>query len=112
MDNVPLISVCIPAYLRADYLKRLMDSIEIQNFRSFEVIITDDSPGDEVKNMVASHALQPMVKYFKNAKTLGTPQNWNEGFRKATAMWIKPMHDDDWFSGPDSLGMYAKAVQN
>ena len=39
-----LISICIPAYKHPDFLKRLLDSISIQSFRDFEVIISDDSP--------------------------------------------------------------------
>jgi len=111
MDQSPFISICIPAYQRTDYLKRLLDSIEIQSFRSFEVVITDDSPGWEVRNLVETHVLNPYIRYFKNAHTLGSPENWNEGLRVARAAWIKIMHDDDWFSGPESLQVYADTVR-
>lgn len=111
MGESPLISICIPAYQRTDYLKRLLVSISIQLFRNFEVIITDDSPGDEVKNLVRSHPLGSKIFYFKNKIRLGSPENWNEGLRLARGEWIKPMHDDDWFSGPDSLGAFARAAQ-
>jgi glycosyltransferase involved in cell wall biosynthesis len=110
MEEAPLISICIPAYQRKEYLKRLLDSVEIQNFRCFEVIITDDSPGKELEELVENHPLGPIIRYFKNQETLGSPENWNEGLRKAKAHWIKIMHDDDWFSGPDSLGFFAEAI--
>ncbi len=112
MENAPLISICIPAYERAEYLKRLLDSIQSQHFRNFEVIITDDSRGDEVKNLVSGHAIFSKVHYYKNRQTLGSPENWNEGLRKSTGDWIKPMHDDDWFQGPGSLGVYAQVSEN
>jgi len=41
---------------------------------------------------------------------LGTPENWNEAVRHANGEWIKLMHDDDWFSSPESLGSFAKAA--
>jgi glycosyltransferase involved in cell wall biosynthesis len=112
MGEALLVSICIPAYQRTEYLKRLLDSIEMQTFRRFEVVITDDSPGGEVLEMVENHLLKPMIRYFKNPRTLGSPENWNEGLRKAKADWIKIMHDDDWFTGPDSLGVFADAIQN
>jgi glycosyltransferase involved in cell wall biosynthesis len=112
MGEALLVSICIPAYQRKDYLKRLLDSIEMQTFRRFEVVITDDSPGGEVLDMVEDHPLKPLIRYFKNPRTLGSPENWNEGLRKAKADWIKIMHDDDWFTGPDSLGVFADAIQN
>ena len=111
MAVAPLISICIPAYQRREYLRRLLDSIEIQTFRLFEVIITDDSPGTELKELVESHPLLPKIRYYKNHRTLGTPENWNEGIRKSGGDWIKIMHDDDWFSGPDSLYFFAEAIE-
>jgi glycosyltransferase involved in cell wall biosynthesis len=111
MGETPFISICIPAYQRSEYLGRLLDSIETQSFRRFEVIITDDSPGVELQRLIENHPLKPVIRYFKNLQTLGSPENWNEALRKARAEWIKIMHDDDWFSGPDSLRFFAEAIE-
>ncbi len=111
MAVTPLVSICIPAYQRKESLRRLLDSIEMQSFRLFEVIITDDSPGNELQELVESHPLLPKIRYYKNHRTLGTPENWNESLRKSGGDWIKIMHDDDWFSGPDSLHFFAEAVK-
>jgi glycosyltransferase involved in cell wall biosynthesis len=105
-----LISICIPAYRRIESLRRLLDSIEMQTFRSFEVVITDDSPDSGVRDLVERHAVREEIRYFKNPETLGTPENWNECIRRASGEWIKIMHDDDWFTGPDSLRQFAEAV--
>jgi len=112
MDETPLISICIPAFQRVNYLRRLLDSIEIQSFRNFETVISDDSPGAEVQELIRSHPLNPKIRYIKNKETLGSPENWNEGIRHAKAGWIKIMHDDDWFSGPGSLQTFADAIGN
>jgi glycosyltransferase involved in cell wall biosynthesis len=108
---VPFISVCIPAFGRTGYLKRLLDSIYVQTYLHFEVVITDDSPGPELEELVELHPLRPKIRYYKNQATLGTPENWNEGIRKAKYDWIKIMHDDDWFSSPESLGRFAEIIQ-
>ncbi len=110
-ENI-LISICIPAFQRTVGLKRLLDSINIQTYPHFEVVITDDSPGTEVKELAEQHPLTSKIRYFKNEVTLGTPENWNEGIRKAKSDWIKIMHDDDWFSGPGSLQHFADKIQN
>jgi glycosyltransferase involved in cell wall biosynthesis len=112
MADTPLISICIPAYRRTLLLKRLLDSIQTQSFRDFEVIITDDSPSQEVGDLVAGHPLQSQIRYVKNALTLGSPENWNEAVRQSAGEWIKIMHDDDWFSGPESLAGFAKALMS
>jgi glycosyltransferase involved in cell wall biosynthesis len=110
MEEAALISICIPAYKRISFLKRLLDSIEIQTYSGFEVIVTDDSPGDEVADLCQSHALSPRIRYFKNKKPLGTPENWNESIRRAGGEWIKLMHDDDWFREPGALKSFAEEV--
>jgi glycosyltransferase involved in cell wall biosynthesis len=59
MDN-PFISICIPAYKRTNYLKRLLDSIVLQNFHDFEVIISDDSNDNSVSELI--HDFKEKIK--------------------------------------------------
>ncbi len=98
-----LISICVPAYKRTDFLRRLLDSISVQSFRNFEVIITDDSPDNALKELCDRYKNVFSLCYYHNPAPFGTPENWNEAIRKATGQWIKLMHDDDWFAFPDSL---------
>ena len=109
---MPLISICIPAYKRTEFLKRLLDSIAVQSFKDFEIIVTDDSPGNDVKELCNSYQQKLQVFYFKNDQQLGTPENWNEGIRKAKGQWIKLMHDDDWFNNENSLQSFANAIKD
>jgi glycosyltransferase involved in cell wall biosynthesis len=111
MGEGVFISICIPAYKRITYLRRLLDSIQIQTYRGFEVVVTDDSPGSEVFELCKSHKLAGSIRYFKNEINLGTPENWNESIRRATGSWIKLMHDDDWFEGPDALNSFFQVIQ-
>lgn len=102
----PLISICIPAYKRADYLHRLLESISIQTYRDYEIIISDDSPDDSVAGILPAFSSLP-IKYVKNNPAAGTPGNWNISMQHATGEWIKLMHDDDWFSQETSLQQFA-----
>ncbi len=103
MTDQPFISICIPAYNRVNYLERLLDSIGSQTFTDFEVVITDDSPGDQVRRFIEQYQAGFPLHYFHNGQPLGTPENWNESIRRSQGQWIKIMHDDDWFASPDSL---------
>jgi glycosyltransferase involved in cell wall biosynthesis len=89
-----------------------MDSIREQTFRDFEVIVTDDSPDESIKEFISNYKDLPAVLYHRNPVALGTPENWNESLRLASGKWIKIMHDDDWFSSRDSLRILAEAVQS
>jgi len=107
-----LISICIPAYNRTNFLVRLLDSIVIQTFKDFEVVVTDDSPNEDVKSICLQYQSEIPLHYHKNPVQLGTPENWNESIRKAKGEWIKIMHDDDWFSTENSLAEYVKAINH
>jgi glycosyltransferase involved in cell wall biosynthesis len=110
MISNPLISICIPAFKNTDFLARLLDSITIQRFRDFEVVVTDDSPDEAVGALCRDYETRIPLRYYRNDRQLGTPENWNEGVRKASGQWIKIMHDDDWFSDDGSLEKFAMAV--
>lgn len=107
----PFISICIPTYNRIHFLKRLLDSIEIQSFKDFEVIITDDSDNSSVEYLVKTFSNRLPIKYFKNEKPVGTPANWNAAITKASGEWIKIMHDDDWFNNRDGLQLFRDATK-
>jgi glycosyltransferase involved in cell wall biosynthesis len=107
----PFISICIPAFKRTGYLQRLLDSISIQSYRDFEVIVTDDSNDSSVVDVIAFYQKQFQLIYKKNKVPLGPPENWNEAVREANGEWIKIMHDDDWFANPDSLYEFADAIK-
>jgi glycosyltransferase involved in cell wall biosynthesis len=104
------ISICIGTYNRIHYLKRLLESIAIQKYKNFEVIITDDSSSDSIEQYVKTSSLSFSLQYIRNKEALGTPKNWTAGMQYATGKWIKVMHDDDFFSSEDSLGAFANAI--
>ncbi|TKK68922.1 glycosyltransferase family 2 protein [Ilyomonas limi] len=103
-----LISICIPAYKRTAYLKRLLHSIAIQTFKDLEVIVSDDSPDNSVQIVCEEYQGKFKLLYYKNEVALGTPANWNFGISKASGEWIKLMHDDDWFANENALAMFAE----
>ena len=109
----PFISICIPTYKNASFFKRLMDSIVLQDFKKFEVIISDDSPDDSIAELIAEYQNNILeLKYIKNDPAKGMPENWNAAIKVAKGTWIKIMHDDDWFESEQSLSHFAKVAQN
>jgi glycosyltransferase involved in cell wall biosynthesis len=108
----PFISICIPAYKRVNFLKRLLNSIEIQTFTNFEVIISDDSDDNSVEAIIKEFNHKLTICYLKNEKPLGTPANWNYAISKARGEWIKLIHDDDWFAETDSLEKFANLTKS
>ena len=105
---IPNISICIPAYKNVSFLKRLLDSIAIQSYKDYEVVISDDSPDRAVQDLVETyHGRIERMVYQSNAIAYGMPENWNKAIERSTGQWKKIMHDDDWFVDKDSLALFA-----
>lgn len=107
---MPFISICIPAYKNPDYLQRLFKSISVQTFKDFEVIVTDDSPDDVLEPIIAQYKKLFSLIYIKNETPYGTPANWNYAISTARGVWIKLMHNDDWFANDKSLETFASTA--
>ena len=105
---IPKISICIPAYKQPESLEYLFRSILEQSIQPFEIIVTDDSDDESVKNLCESSELP--IKYYKNTPALGSPENWNFAISKATGNWVKLIHHDDYFTHKKALETLTNAA--
>lgn len=108
--STPFISICIPTYKRAELFAKLLESIAIQSFKDFEIIITDNSPDDAIELVAKKFQSKLPLQYIRNTPSVTAAQNCNKAMALATAPWIKLMHDDDWFASPNALQLFADAA--
>lgn len=108
---MPLVSICIPTYNRPDLLKRCLDSVLIQTYQDFEIIISDDSVNDDVQQMLASYT-DKRIRYQHNRPALGSPRNWNKSMDLTSGELIKIMHHDDYFTSKSSLHSFVSAFND
>lgn len=106
------VSICIPAYQEGKFLRRLLESIEDQTFRDYEVIITDDSADESVRNVVKEFEKDDRITYIKNRGRLGSPRNWNECINHSSGEYVKLMHHDDWFAEKNALGEFVDMLES
>lgn len=106
----PLVSICIPAYRNPEMLKRCIQSVLMQTYTHYELIITDDSPDHEIELLVKNLLKDKPFQYYRNAPALGSPENWNRAIFHAQGAYIKLLHHDDWFAGSDSLEQFMNAA--
>ena len=107
-----LVSICIPCYNSPDTLKVCLDSVLKQTFKDYEIIISDDSSTDDVAVLVGTYDFGGKLVYKKNDVSLGSPANWNKAMGMAGGKYIKMLHHDDYFSGPDSLAKFVKSLES
>jgi glycosyltransferase involved in cell wall biosynthesis len=108
----PFISICIPTYKRTHLLKKLLDSIYIQTFRNFEIMINDNSPDDSVEILLDAYKTELPISYEKNQPAISAGANCIKVIRRAGGDWVKVMHDDDWFDSNDALQHFADTAIN
>jgi glycosyltransferase involved in cell wall biosynthesis len=94
-DN-PLISVVIPTYNRANYLKRCIDSVLNQTFTKFELIIIDDYSTDNTDKIISSYK-DNRIKYLKNNSNGVVASSRNLGIKESKGNWIAFLDSDDWW---------------
>ena len=70
-----LLSICIPTYNRAEYLKKSIDSIVNQDEfinKQVEIVITDNASTDNTENIVTDYANRyENIIYYRNEKNIG-----------------------------------------
>ncbi len=95
--NKPQISVVIPTYNHAAFLKRALMSVIKQEFISWEIIIVDNHSSDNTDEVVKSFN-ESRIKLFKihNNGVIGASRNY--GMKEAKGNWIAFMDSDDiWY---------------
>lgn len=92
---MPRVSIILPNYNYARYLKERVRSILNQTFSDFELIYLDDASKDESNLIIEEFGRDPRVQIHKFTENSGKVyQRWNDGAEKATGEWL-------WFAGAD-----------
>jgi GT2 family glycosyltransferase len=97
----PKVSVCVPVYNGAQYIRDCINSILSQSFSDFELIFINDASTDNSKEIIYSFS-DPRIKYFENERNLGLIGNWNKCLELSNGYYVCIFHQDDVMS-PDNL---------
>ena len=94
---MPTVSVIIPNYNHARYLRRRIESVLAQTYQDFEVILLDDCSTDHSREILASYEDDPKVRIEFNAKNSGSVfKQWNKGVQMARGCYIWIAESDDY----------------
>jgi len=94
--RLPRISVVLPAYNGARYLRAQLDSILAQTCGDFELIAVDDASSDGSYAILEEYARRDgRIVLSRNLRNLGLLGNLAALFRRARAPWIAVSDQDD-----------------
>lgn len=99
-----MVTIVIPCYNVAKYIKRCIDSLVDQSFQKFKVILVDDKSTDDtyqyLLQLQATSGLDIMV--LQNSCNSGPAVSRNKGILEADTKYITFCDSDDWYE-PDFL---------
>lgn len=93
-SSTPLVSVCVPAYNGARWLRECIESAIAQTYRNLEILIVDDVSKDDTVEVARSFA-DERVRVVVNPFNRGLVGNWNECVRLARGEFVKFLFQDD-----------------
>ena len=90
----PFVSVLMPIYKTAPYLREAMDSMLCQTFKDFELIVLDDCSPDNAEEILDAYDDSRIVRY-KGENNVGLSNVLNVGIEMARGKYIARMDSDD-----------------
>ena len=102
------VSICIPTWEQngygVQYLSHLLDTIKLQTYKNFNVIISDHSKNDDIESLVGGYNDSIDIKYCRFDLNYGNgPSNTNNSILKSDGDIIKIMFQDDFFYSESAI---------
>jgi glycosyltransferase involved in cell wall biosynthesis len=89
---MPLVSVIIPTYNRAELVQEALASVEAQTFRDFEILVVDDGSTDDTAEALAS---LKGIRVLRHDCRRGVAAARNLGIAEARGEWLAFLDSDD-----------------
>ena len=104
-NTPPFISVIIPTFNRLELLKETVESVRLQTYRDFEIIVVNDGSSDGTAEWLAAQTDLRVLEQDNQ----GIATSRNNGAGMARGRWLAFLdHDDLW--APEKLEVQAKFV--
>jgi glycosyltransferase involved in cell wall biosynthesis len=105
-----LVSIVLPTYNGARYLRAAMESCLAQTYANLELIIVDDASTDETPAIVRGFD-DPRVRYLRHETNRRLPAALNTGFAAARGAYFTWTSDDNLYA-PDALHTLLDALRD
>jgi glycosyltransferase involved in cell wall biosynthesis len=90
----PKYSVLLPTKNRLELLKGAIETVALQSFDDWEIIVSDNCSTDDVVGYV-SRLCDPRIKASRSEVPLSVTDNWNRAINRASGDYVVMLGDDD-----------------
>ena len=96
MNRNPLLSICIPTRNRAFYLKHCLQTILVQDFTDYEIIVAENSdPAGREETRTALAGLDARrIVYFEQPEVVSMTANYESALAKTKGEYILCLGDE------------------
>ena len=110
MEGKDLVSVIINTHNGAKYLNKSINSILLQSYENFEIIIWDNASTDHTKQLVTSY-LDHRIKYYYSEKFQKLYEARNQALNVSNGRYITFLDSDDSLT-ENSIGLRLDVLKN
>jgi glycosyltransferase involved in cell wall biosynthesis len=92
----PRLSIGLPVFNGERFLRFALDSILVQTYRDFELIISDNASTDNTMLICQDYAARDSrIHYYRNLENIGSAANFNRVFELSRGQYFKWAAADD-----------------
>lgn len=95
IEATPLVSVIIPVFNTANYLRKCLDSVVRQTYANLEIIVVNDGSTDNSLSIIREYAANDKRIVCIDKPNEGLPATRRAGVEKATGKYIQHLDSDD-----------------
>lgn len=105
------LSVVIPVYNAERYLAQCIESVRMQTWEDYEVILVDDGSCDSSRALCSSYcARDARFRLIEHDRNRGASAARNTGLAAARADYVMFLDNDDWIDGREAFARVHDAV--
>lgn len=111
MSKSPLVSVIVPTYNNEKYLANCIDSLLVQTFQDFEIIVVDDGSADQTTKLLETYKTNPSIRVHSQPNS-GISVARNQGLKLSRGQFISFVDSDDCVTHDFLEKLIAPLLQN
>jgi len=91
----PLVSIVVPTFRGAPWIRETLASATAQTFRDLEIVVVDDASDDDTVARARLATADPRVRVVACARNAGIPGHWNRAVACTRGRFVKFLLQDD-----------------
>jgi glycosyltransferase involved in cell wall biosynthesis len=106
------VSITVPTYNQGPFIAECLESIRVQSYKNFEVIIQDSESKDDTQVICESYVRQDGRFRYYREKDAGQSDAINRGLNRSTGDLWTWVCSDDYYANPNAIEELVTSLQN